>query len=55
MISAELEAALRDGGNQAVTLVLHEAIKRNDFTMIACLLTYVKTVAPTSATEDQNP
>lgn len=34
-ISAELEDLLRDGGDEAVTLVLHEAIKRNDLPMIA--------------------
>jgi hypothetical protein len=33
--SAELEDLLRDGGDEAVTLVLHEAIKRCDLPMIA--------------------
>ncbi len=37
-ISAELEEALRDGGDEALTLVLHEAIKRNDVPMIARMM-----------------
>jgi hypothetical protein len=31
----QLEDLLRDGGDEAVTLVLHEAIERNDLPMIA--------------------
>ena len=34
-ISFELENLLRDGGDEAITIVLHEAIKRNDLPMIA--------------------
>jgi hypothetical protein len=33
--SVEFEDLLRDGGDEAVTLVLHEAIERNDLPMIA--------------------
>jgi hypothetical protein len=36
-VSAELEEALRDGGDEAITTALHEAIKCNDLPFIAWL------------------